>query len=265
MSFPETPRVRYGRNTLVDVACRLKFPPILKIDSELPAAFQDRVRESFPLYHQARATMKLPESTPRELAQFFQADPAFAGPRTYEFGSANQDYVVGLTREVLSLRCQRYERWEDFRARLETPLGALVEVYKPSFLGHSCLRYRNVIRRSNLPEPDAPWSRWLGPSVRGPLGSPDVSDAVESSQTRTLFRLPDHVGYVDATYGLALEGPEKVFVVDAHVYTDDRLEPSDVLHRLDALHEQARRFFRWCISDELHDVLQPGPLALDRG
>ena len=48
MPFPEVERVIYARNPLDQVVCQLRFPPILKIDAEIPAGFQDRVREDYP-------------------------------------------------------------------------------------------------------------------------------------------------------------------------------------------------------------------------
>jgi uncharacterized protein (TIGR04255 family) len=45
MTFPEdSPRVIYGRNPLEQVICQIRFPTILKIDTELPAAFQEQIR-----------------------------------------------------------------------------------------------------------------------------------------------------------------------------------------------------------------------------
>ena len=48
MPFPETDRVIYAHNPLEQVICQFRFPPILRIDSELPAQFQDRIRHEFP-------------------------------------------------------------------------------------------------------------------------------------------------------------------------------------------------------------------------
>ncbi len=50
MPFPESERVVYGENPLVEVICQLKFPPILDISTAEPAAFQNKVRKLYPLY-----------------------------------------------------------------------------------------------------------------------------------------------------------------------------------------------------------------------
>src|SRR5256885_3722562 len=47
--FPDSPRVIYGKAPLTAVICQLRFPPILRIESTVPADFQERVRTQFPL------------------------------------------------------------------------------------------------------------------------------------------------------------------------------------------------------------------------
>ena len=36
--FPDTPRVVYNKNPLFEVLCQLRFPHILRIETEIPAA-----------------------------------------------------------------------------------------------------------------------------------------------------------------------------------------------------------------------------------
>ena len=53
MPFPDSERVIYQRNPLLEVICQLRFPSILRIDSEAPAVFQERVRKEYPMYQEA--------------------------------------------------------------------------------------------------------------------------------------------------------------------------------------------------------------------
>ena len=48
MALPETPRMIYKTNPLIEVTCQFRFPTILKISSRPPAAFQDQSRNQFP-------------------------------------------------------------------------------------------------------------------------------------------------------------------------------------------------------------------------
>ena len=54
MPFPEAERVVYRQNPLDRVVCQLKFPPILKIEREIPVEFQDRIRKDFPGFYEKR-------------------------------------------------------------------------------------------------------------------------------------------------------------------------------------------------------------------
>ena len=48
MPFPEVDRVIYTTNPLDREICQLRFPPILKIDTEIPSQFQDKLRSEYP-------------------------------------------------------------------------------------------------------------------------------------------------------------------------------------------------------------------------
>lgn len=54
MPFPPTPRVRYELNPIQEVICQLRYPPILRIGAEAPAAFQEVIRKDYPLYSSVR-------------------------------------------------------------------------------------------------------------------------------------------------------------------------------------------------------------------
>jgi uncharacterized protein (TIGR04255 family) len=83
MTFPETPRVIYAQNPLVEVICQLKFPPILRIETELPAIFQESIRKEYPLSQTAEAQqIPLP---PALVKMVEQSVPGFVQGRTYQF------------------------------------------------------------------------------------------------------------------------------------------------------------------------------------
>ena len=50
MLFADYQRYQYARSPLVEVICQLRFPPILSINTEEPAQFQEAVRRDFPRY-----------------------------------------------------------------------------------------------------------------------------------------------------------------------------------------------------------------------
>ena len=50
MLFAPYERFHYARSPLVEVICQLRFPTILSIGANEPAAFQEAVRRDFPRY-----------------------------------------------------------------------------------------------------------------------------------------------------------------------------------------------------------------------
>ena len=48
--FSNEPRCHYHKNTLGEVICQLRFPQILSIETNVPAQFQEAIRDIFPLY-----------------------------------------------------------------------------------------------------------------------------------------------------------------------------------------------------------------------
>ncbi|MCX6020148.1 MAG: TIGR04255 family protein, partial [Chloroflexi bacterium] len=50
MLFPDSERVIYGRNPLVEVICQIRFPTILRISEGNLSDFQDKIRIEYPLY-----------------------------------------------------------------------------------------------------------------------------------------------------------------------------------------------------------------------
>ncbi|MGL4553316.1 MAG: TIGR04255 family protein [Gemmataceae bacterium] len=266
MAFPEVPRVRYEISPLDEVIGQFKFPPILRIESGLPAVFQEQIRADFPLFETVEA--EPPANLPPELARLILGGGgAGSAPVEHLFSTddENRTWQLKLGRSKLSLSTFDYGQWEAFRRRFATPYAALIKEYQPAPFNQVCLRYRNVIRRSLLPfEPDIPWSELLQPPLCGFLAAPELRGEVVMARMTAATRLPDGTGWLDAEYGLVQEerDDEIAFVIDAHVFNTGPTEPTDAFDRLDALHRQAGFFFRWCITDRLHHALRPRAVSL---
>jgi uncharacterized protein (TIGR04255 family) len=262
MAFPDAPRVHYELNPLDEVVCQLRFPPILRIESEVPSEFQERIRANFP-YYESKPALKLPPGLPAHLAASLARElPIGQGRSTHEFTSADRYWTLSLTRQFLALTCRRYERWERFQDRLRRPLEALLELYEPPFYTRIGLRYRDVIRRSEIGLGDAGWGDLLKPWIAGPLGSQDVAAGIQHAVGEFVTRLTDPQTLARANFGLVLhpDTPETCFLIDADFFDERQTELIDAIPRLDYFNRQAGLFFRWCIQDRLHEAMRPSPL-----
>ena len=261
MPFPDSPRVIYGKTPLAEVACKLRFPPILRIDSELPVRFQEAIRTEYPSYKDVASTnTPFPANFPPELSKMIQGMGMMRqSGAMHEFADSDGWWRVTLTRESLELKATQYRRWEEFRGRLVTLNDTLREVYQPASFVRVGLQYVDIIRRSSLGLQSVPWSELLKPQIAGELSAAEVADQIDSASRQVHVRLDDRDRFVTIKSGIALaEGDkEKCFLIDSEFHTHSRTEISDVLTTLDTFNRLAGRLFRWCIQRRLHEALEP--------
>src|SRR5579871_2360111 len=244
MPFPNSDRVIYDKNPLNEVICHVRFPSILRIDAEIPASFQERIRAHYPGYSDTRAELEL---LPPQIASL---NLPFRPLPSYNFTSADGLWTIGLTREALGLTCRRYQRWEEFKEHFKIPLDALLAEYKPSYFSRIGLRYQDIIQRSKLGLEKVDWSQLLRDHITGLLGS-TVKDSVTEIVTQAVMQIEPNPAHVRISHGLInIVGTiEKCYAIDSDFYTEGRTETGDVIGILDIFNQEAGRLFRWCITD----------------
>ena len=261
--FPVSERVIYKFNPLAQVICQLRFSPILKIDAEPPAAFQEKIRAEYPLLFD-RAAESLPGTPdlPPQVAELIRASLLRQKrPAAFDFVSADEKWTVSLTREFLSVATTDYIRWEAFKEHLETPLNALLSIYAPVFTRVG-LRYLNIIRRSRLGLAERSWSALLKPHVTGILAGRDVDAEIQQTFTQSVIRFHNESGAVLFRHGLTeAEDAEQCYLIDSDFFIEKkRIDHERVGSNLNFFNQQSGRLFRWSIDDELHRAMEPGPV-----
>ncbi|MCI0616001.1 TIGR04255 family protein, partial [bacterium] len=198
MPFPEVKRVIYKKNPLDQVVCQLRFPPILKIDADIPAEFQDRLRGDFPNYAETsewkvELSPKIKGQIPAELlTQMLQSSSG----KNYEFASEDGLWKINLTRTFIALTANEYERWEKFKEKLAIPFNALADIYSPAYFSRVGLRYVDVIKRSVLNLDGVSWTELLQPYILGVLSAPDLDNLVHHFENRYEIGLSDRESIV---------------------------------------------------------------------
>jgi uncharacterized protein (TIGR04255 family) len=266
MPFPETPRVVYAHNPLVRVICQLRFPPILRVDSEVPATYQEEIRGAFPFLSEEEALSPLlPPDLPADLSRTIKASLSSQAPRkTWTFASEDGHWSLVLARDFIALSTQSYERWEEFRPKLEMVFKSFVAEYKPSFFTRLGLRYSNLIDRNKLDLSGVLWKELLQPYIAAEYSSPDLEEGViEQAGHQVVVALPEGQGKLGLRHGtVRKEGEEDtLYYVDNDFFNDQRTETAHVLDRLDSFHRLAGSLFRWVIRERLHDAMEPSPIS----
>ncbi len=261
MPFPATERVIYKKNPLDHVVCQLRFTPILRIDAEVPASFQDKIRREFPNFAEATEVLiELPSEGNQQVPlEFVGQAIKTTNIKNYTFTSEDELWRINLTRTFLALSTTKYKKWEEFKKRLEIPFNALMDVYDiPSFTRIG-LRYVDVIKRSDLGLDGVPWSELLQPYVAGIQASPEIEKWVKAFDATYNIGLGTNIETVRMVTKLvkAKDTDEIYFVIDSDFYNNQKTIVQDIFTKLDYLNTRASRLIRWAISERLHEAMGP--------
>jgi len=259
--FPPSPRVIYKHAPLTQVICQLRFPLLLKIESEPPADFQERIRDRFPLLERIQPQMP---DLPPEIAQ---AMGIAIAPAKSEFAFRKEDGSASLSLgpEHIALTTTKYTRWEEFSSALRPALAALIEIYRPSFFQRVGLRYVNVIDRTALGIANVNWSGLLQKPMLGELGVPIFEEHVSDAKRNVRVNLPNDPGcamFLQHGFAKKKNSTEIAYRLDFDFYRSEKTEVADAQPTLDRFNSMVGRAFRWCITERLHEQLGPTPMEL---
>lgn len=257
MNLPEFERVIYKHNPLVGVVCQLCFPPILKISHQEPVEFQDEIRFQYPLFETTKAQV------PSEILKIVQqVGLPLQSDIAYSFKSEDQRWSLSITKDSIGLTTSSYERYEQFRQRLEEALEIFERIYKPSFYTRVGLRYQDLIIRSKLGIEDKNWSELIAKHIASELHDPELSSSIQTVVKSLILKTEN--GQINLNHGLiTVKEPQKnsdetSYLFDADFYTEQKIEGNgDVWNLLNQFNQSAGRLFRWSITDTLHNAMQP--------
>lgn len=243
--FSQKERCLYSKNQLGEVICQLRFPEILTIEANLPAQFQDAIRQVFPRYSMRKE------------------GPAGKQTNNYQFATEDGVWRVNLTSKFISLACSRYRSWEEFAKMLDKPLAAFIQIYQPAYYERVGLRYLNFISRQALELESTPYRELIAPCYLGVLAEDDVNETAVTRATvdtelalRGGCRVKIHAGPGKITRN-GQEDPEVRFIFDQDLYMPGNIPVNVSAGALQTLHAQAYGIFRHAISDTLHDAMEP--------
>lgn len=260
MPFPAVDRVIYRNNPLVNVICQARFPTILRIDTEIPSAFQERLPPEYINMNERLelvVDIKLADKSGVPLEDIEQVRRPVI--KNYEFSTEGNEWKVNLTRTFISLSTSNYHKWEQFKVRFELVLDALIDVYKPVLFTRIGLRYIDVIVRSNLSLDGTDWGELIKPTFLGILALPELRDNVKQFQSSSIIDLDNDQGAVRVNVGTnkSTGSEETNFMIDSDFYELKKKGKDEILSKLDYFHSQASGLFRMCITDRLHNAMGP--------
>jgi uncharacterized protein (TIGR04255 family) len=260
MPFPDSKRVIYKVNPIDKVICQYRFPPILKVDSEIPAAFQESIREVFPLFSERQETIQefAPIEKPKVTPDFLELITKSSVVKNYEFSTEDRISTINLTRTYIAFSTRKYERWEEFRKLFDPAISAFNEIYRPPFFTRIGLRYIDIIDRSKLGIEGVEWPKLIKLEFLGLLSS-EFEPSIENFESVYEVKLSDNLSRsrIRTSFVLKKENGEKCYVIDSDFYKAKRVAIPDACENLNFLHERATRLIQRVITEYLHNALGP--------
>ena len=257
--FSHEPRVRYRKNQLGEVICQLRFPEILAIEGKIPVDFQEAIRDEFPHYS-VRREAPLPKLTGAPGNLQLEKQPQV---NNYQFVSADGVWRVNLSSRFISLACNRYTCWEDFAAKLDKPLAAFIQIYRPALFERVGLRYLNFISRNALELKGTPWRDLIESKYLGILADEEIQEATTARCTMdTEFSIRGGCrAKIHAGPGLVKrpgkEDKEIKFIFDLDLFMAGNIAVNLSAGALQTLHSQADAIFRDAVTVTLHEAMEP--------
>ena len=260
MPFPEAARVVYKKNPLDRVICQLRFPPILRIESEPPTSFQEAIRSSFPMYAERtgfRIDLEL-SSKQKPLIGTFPSPPMLSPNKIYEFLTEDGSWKINLTRTFLSVTTTKYKRWSDFKEHLKGPYDALIQTYKPAFFTRVSLRFVDIFNRSVLGLAGTNWNELFKPFVLGLLSSP-VAANVKNFESMYEISLSDNesIARIVTSFVQHIPTNEQCLRIDSNFFSSKRKDLTNAVAQLDFLNVRAFRLIQWIIEEKVHNAMGP--------
>jgi len=263
MPFPERKRIFYRKNPLDRVICQLRFPALLRIETEIPSEFQEKIRRDFPDFlEKSEIRIDMPTNTPGQGVSELPIQVSPTASKNYEFSAESQKWKVNLTRSFIALTTLNYTRWEIFKDQLSKPLQAFVSIYSPDDFSRIGLRYIDIIKRSRLGLDNVSWNELLQPYVLGMLSTDTVGKNIESYEAKNEIKLDDGTSLVRIITSLIqdAETGEICFLIDSDFFTTTKSKIDETINKLDYFNAHGSRLIQWCITERLHNVMEPESL-----
>lgn len=253
---------KFARSPLTNVICQLRFSPILSIDAKEPVAFQEKIREHFPLY-----TVRKEQTPPRMVNVGGQVKMEPNPPmNNYCFASADGKCQLSLTKNYIAFTTSAYTGWEDFAKLFDVALAEFIRLYRPAFFEYIGLRYLNAFSRTALGLEDTPWRDLFEPAYLGPLLHEDVPErnfnkvALDTELAlggSCRARIHSGTGLVKRNVPNAQPDNEVKFLLDLDISMIGQTEPRLAAAGMETLHRHASSIFMGAMTDTMREALDP--------
>jgi uncharacterized protein (TIGR04255 family) len=254
-----TERKRYSKPPVVEVFCKIDFPPILKIN-DIPSAFQEKIRDEYPEYIQ-------------EMGQEIQISSNIGGPPQFSsvmtsklnahvFRTFDESCIMKITPTNFFFSTTKYTEWEEFREKFLKAYRFFEEIYSPQVFSRVGLMYRDIFIRSNYGLEDKEWPELIRPEYLGMLPRDEIDGTSYNGFSDLKFKESEErmklsvVTVVNEKDNLPFEDKERCLLLDTDFYLMGRILPKEKETVLENLHKRASNIFRSMTQKILSDAME---------
>jgi len=235
------------------------------VTSQQPVEFQEIIRTDYPILNINRP-VELPvhNQTP-ELSTILESlKQMLASDTSYTFTSEDSQWQVSLSKDFIGLSTKSYKKYEDFQERFQYILKTFEELYKPASYIRIGLKYQDLILPSTLGI-ETDWKLLIKPHLIPELYSEELASSVKGMQK--VIMLEFEGGKANLRHGIVeVNDPdreifnEEAYLIDTDFFTEERVVGTENVYKyLATFNKLAGKLFRWSITDELHQLLDPQP------
>lgn len=257
LNLENAARFVYEDSPLKLVVAQVRFPAVLEITTQPPAAFQKRIMGVFPLLTEAAQIefTVTPSDSPIQKS---------AG-RIWTFTDETEQWSCTLSSDSIALQTEFYEGFELFHERFMLVYEAFLDIYAISRAQRFGLRYVNTILGKPGWAP-ADWREYINPELIGPLTSEVFRDVRLTSLQELRMQLDP--GILQIKHGLLGDrssGDQEEYVVDFDRFIEGRIGAKDVPDYLLDFRATIYKLFCWSINQTYRDQLTKKSGDMARG
>jgi uncharacterized protein (TIGR04255 family) len=248
----------YRKNYLAQVIFQLRFDPILLLEKEPPADFQQAVKERFPKVTEGQ---EIEIETRMSLVPETRADFRRVRPR-WVLGTKDASRSLTVSSTMFSLEYTRYENIEATRDDFEFLWSRFQKAYGVDSLSRVGLRYVDRVLR---PEGDPlEWDKWIADpliSATLPMEPPPGHDLCRSMHALHWVgddhRITFQFGIFNAHN---FPGPvvQKEYILDYDCSSIGAVEAAEVLACLTKYHDLLSVLFKNSIGEDMRSDMDSG-------
>jgi uncharacterized protein (TIGR04255 family) len=243
------------RAPLASVICQARYSHVLALQTEdgqrqLLARLQEHLPD-YPLFTRvAQQALTLSSEG---------IEPSEEKVSSFQFATADEQWVVGIGVDSVSLQTRSYEHFRDFQERWRNLAEVVHDVLRPALQTRFGLRYVDELTSEGAETPQD-WSALLRKEFYGLGSSPKWKGRVRQSFQEWVLALD--TGLCTVRHGFLPplfqnRSPYYLLDVDCYIEEAQAFDPAKQESLLDVFNDAAHDLFVWSISKELYESYGP--------